>query len=498
MDTVLMKTFKVMNNKFFIRLSLSMLLVLLLFGSAMTYISFVTTRNYQEEANQKLHAHLAQFTIDHLETFNEEGKLDTTAIQKVMESMMIINPDVEVYLLDTAGGIMAHVAPYKKVVREAVSLEPVKRFIADKGQNFIKGDDPRDFLKSKIFSAAPILQNDVLKGYYYIILVSEERESVFAGLLGTYTMDTFLKLIALAAVLALLLGFFILWYQTKHLQAITDGMGQFHSGDFSTRIETDERSMFSGISETFNDMANQIQLQFDKIKSIDNFRRELVANISHDLRTPLSIIQGFTETLQLKKNELSAVEENQYLENINESTKKLKGLVNQLFELSKLENNQIQLQKEPFPLDELAYDLMARYEVLFKEKNIEMEFVRNPETPLVFGDISLVERVIQNLVDNAIKFTPKGGKIKLEIGSSDTQNILFSISDTGSGIAEKDLSAIFERYHTKTKDETSVKGTGLGLAIANKIIQLHNSTIDVSSKLNQGTRFSFNLPAYVV
>ena len=275
-------------------------------------------------------------------------------------------------------------------------------------------------------------------------------------------------------------------------------MGEFKSGDFSTRIVNDERSMFGTISSTFNDMASQIELQFDKIKSIDNFRRELVANISHDLRTPLSIIQGFTETLQLKKNQLSDAEEGQYLENINESTKKLKGLVNQLFELSKLENNQIQLQKEPFPLDELAADLMNRYQVVFEQKDIVLEFERREGTPFVYGDIALVERVIQNLVDNAVKFTPEGGKITLQVSSNEVGGIHFSISDTGVGIAEKDLSAIFERYHTNTNDEVRVKGTGLGLAIANKIIQLHNSTIDVTSKLNHGTSFSFNLPAYSI
>ncbi len=487
-----------MKNAFFWRLCLSLLAVLLLFGAAMTYISFLTSQTYQEEANQKLHANLAQFTTDHLETFDENGQMDTTAITKVMESMMVINPDVEVYLLDTVGNILAHVAPYKEVVRTSVDLTSIKAFISSKGENFIRGNDPRDFQKEKIFSAAEVKKGETLLGYYYIILASEERESVFADLIGTYSLNSFIRLLLLAVVISFSLGFLIFWFQTKHLQSITKGIESFKEGNFDSQIPEDRRSVFSGLSETFNAMARQIKLQFEKIQSIDSFRRELVANISHDLRTPLSIIQGYTETLQIKKNELSEADREDYLENINESTRKLKGLVNQLFELSKLENNQIKLVKEPFPLDELVADLLSRYKVMFHSKEIALEFIHGEGGSMVYGDVGLVERVIQNLVDNALKFTPKGGLIKIAVESSNSEGIRFSISDTGIGIHENELSAIFERYHTHRDEEKRMKGTGLGLAIANRIVELHNSTISVKSKLNQGTVFSFNLPAYQV
>lgn len=242
-------------------------------------------------------------------------------------------------------------------------------------------------------------------------------------------------------------------------------------------------------------MATTIQQNIDKIVSVDNFRKELIANISHDLRTPLSIIQGYTETLLIKQNEISPQDNTAYLENIHESSKRLVGLVNQLFELSKLESNQIEVKKEPFQLQELAGDMIHQYDILAKEKNIELKFEPVESLPLVYGDIGLVERVIQNILDNALKFTPSDGKISIKL-DHDKDNVLVDISDTGKGIPANKQSAIFERYIKSEPSEKQKIGSGLGLAIAKKIIELHDSTIQVKSKLNVGSTFSFQLPVY--
>lgn len=480
-----------LNNLLFARLALVFLVILGLTAGVVTWISFDTAQKYFDEANQKLNKDLAQFTNDHLETFTDKDSLNEAAIDDIMHSMMVINPDVEVYLLNPKGDIISHVAPYKTVVREKINVAPIQEFIETEGSYCIKGDDPRDAKGKKIFSAAPVMKGDQLMGYYYIILASQKRTGVLAELTGTYALGVGLRLILVVILGAIVLGMFALWYQLRHLIPITEGMQEFQKGNYSVRISS-KTGIFNTVSNTFNTMASQIEQQIEKIRSVDQFRKELIANISHDLRTPLSIIMGYVETLQMKGDQLSWEQQDKYFNNIAESSKRLNGLVKQLFELSNLENNQIEFHAEPFALNELVHDMMGQYEVLAETKNIELKFVQRDGLPLAEGDISQVERVIQNLLDNALKFTPEGGLIELAIQQEDKQ-LKFRITDTGVGIPEEQLSAVFDRY---TTDSGSKKGTGLGLAIAHKIMELHNSKLSVSSKVNEGTTFSFVLPVY--
>lgn len=481
-----------MFNKLFLRISLSILLVIAIMAIAISYISIDTIDKYYTEANQKLHSNLAQYTVDHTTTFKENGDLDSSAIGKVMDAMMIVNPDVEVYLLDKKGSIMWHVAPYKEVVRESVDLASIKTFIETEGELCIKGDDPRDAKGAKIFSAAPVLDEDGnALAYYYIILASEERASVFSSLWSTFAVRSGAFLLLLCALAALLIGLLLVWLITRNLNPVLSAMKSFQDGEYHQRI-TQNTGVFEKLSVTYNKMASKIQESIEKIKSVDNFRKELIANVSHDLRTPLSVVQGYAETLLMKKDTIKPEESTKYLNNIHENTIRMGGLINQLFELSKLEGNQIELQKEAFSLRELVQDSMDRFQILLEEKNIKVKIKSEENIPLAFGDIALVERVIQNLLDNAVKFSDNDSTIDINLGYKKDQ-ILFSISDQGQGIEESKLGSIFDRYVTEDAKGSKIKGTGLGLAIAKKIMELHGSSIDVKSKLDVGTTFTFFL-----
>lgn len=481
-----------MFNKLFLRISLSILTVIAIMAIAISYISINTIDSYYTEANQKLHSSLAQYTVDHTKTFKSNGELDSNSIAEIMNAMMIINPDVEVYLLDPQGAIMWHVAPYKEVVRTSITLAPLKEFIATKGEKCIKGEDPRDQKGSKIFSAAAVLdsQGNPL-AYYYIILASEERESVFSSLWSTFAVRSGALLFLICSLLALLVGLVLVWLVTRNLNPVLQAMSAFQDGEYHQRI-TRETGVFDNLAVTYNKMASKIQESIEKIKSVDNFRKELIANVSHDLRTPLAVVQGYAETLLMKQDTLDKKDQTKYLNNIHENTLRMGGLINQLFELSKLEGNQIELQKEAFSLPELVQDTMDRFQLLLDKKKIKINIKSAQNIPLAYGDISLVERVIQNLLDNAVKFSDENSTIDININNNKEQ-VLFSISDQGKGIEASKLGSIFERYITEDAKGAKVKGTGLGLAIAKKIMELHGSSIDVKSKLNVGTTFTFFL-----
>ena len=206
-------------------------------------------------------------------------------------------------------------------------------------------------------------------------------------------------------------------------------------------------------------MADTILHDIEKIKSLEDVRRELIANISHDLRTPLAIIQGYIETLQMKDAELAPQQRAEYLNTINASGERLAKLISQLFEYSKLEANQIEPHKEPFLISELANDVHRNYQVLAQQKNINLKLEMVDGIPLVFADISLVERAIQNLMDNALKFTPENGEVIVRIIPK-KQNVEITIQDSGPGIRQENQALIFERYR-QTKTGQQKEGAGL-------------------------------------
>jgi len=159
-----------------------------------------------------------------------------------------------------------------------------------------------------------------------------------------------------------------------------------------------------------------------------------------------------------------------------------------------LESNHIKINREPFPAQELAQDLVQRYSLKATSKNVSMNVRMDDDLPLVYADVSLVERVFQNLIDNALKYTPEGGTINLILTKQGDQ-VGVEVQDSGPGIPDKDQKHIFDRYR-KSSGEHQVNGTGLGLAIVHKILEIHNSTIRVISAPEKGCRFLFELPTH--
>jgi signal transduction histidine kinase len=271
-------------------------------------------------------------------------------------------------------------------------------------------------------------------------------------------------------------------------------VNRFKEGDYSARIEGYLKGNLGVLTTTFNEMADTIVHNMDKAKSMDKLRQELIANVSHDLRSPLAIMQGYIETLAIKGNNIPENEKDRYLSIILDSSKKLSHLVGQLFEYSKLEANQVEPHKEQFPISELVSDILMKYELLAKDKKIELRMESPENLPAVFADIALVERVIQNLLDNSLKFTPANGRITITLKDKMT-GIEIRVSDTGSGISLKDQPYIFERYkQLPGKEAADYEGMGLGLAIVKKIMDLHHAVINIKSAPGTGTAFWFQLP----
>ncbi len=237
-----------------------------------------------------------------------------------------------------------------------------------------------------------------------------------------------------------------------------------------------------------NILKKQQRLEIERA-NVEQLKTELFANISHDLRTPLSSIHGYLETLLLKKESLDEEQRERYLNTSLQSTKKLKYMVDELFDLSKIESKERKLSLANFDLAELVFDTINSFKVAAQEKGVELINHVKPGLTKVNADIELIDRVLHNLISNAIKYCHKNDKV--EISTTETASgLMITVRDSGSGISAEDLPHVFNRFH---KGKTSKQGTGLGLAIVKGVLELHHSTYNVSSELGKGTTFNFSL-----
>ena len=179
------------------------------------------------------------------------GEIQEAAIQDIMHTMMVINPSVEVYLLDKAGKILTYVSPYKEIEIEQVNLAPIKKFIAAKKKPFIKGDDPRFSGMQKVFSAAPIMESDALQGYLYIILASQESASVASELIHCIIPKLGIQLFSLALISALIIGLLAIWFLTKNLRLYSEAVTRFKDGDLEARVCQNAKGDFPILADTF-------------------------------------------------------------------------------------------------------------------------------------------------------------------------------------------------------------------------------------------------------
>lgn len=485
------------SSNLFLKLALIFLLLLLSVSGIYFYASFQIAEKHFEEKNQKLNADIAGHIASELKPFLN-GTLKEEAADEIMHSMMAVNPSIEVYLLDANGKILNYVAPYKKVVLDSVSLDPIEDFIANYKDEAILGDDPRKAGRKKVFSAKKVEEEGKTLGYIYVILASEEYDSANDQLFGSYILKLGSVYGLVTILAALLIGILAIWFITKNLSATIHTVKRFQQGEMSARIKINSGGEISRLAEAFNEMADTIVGNIENLKSMENLRRELVGNVSHDLRTPLAVIHGFIETLIIKQDQLTEEEKTKYLSRALTGTERLKKLVEELFELSKLEAKQIKPSKEAFFINELMDDIAQKYALLVAEKKIKISAEGHDKPFMVYADISLIERVLQNLIDNAIKFTPENGQIKLQINEK-AQEVEIQVTDTGNGIPQDQVPFVFDRYHIGDKRiSLDTNSTGLGLAIVKRILEIHDTSINLQSNIGKGTTFSFSLPQHSV
>jgi signal transduction histidine kinase len=483
-------------SSFYARLSAVFLILLLLMGAVQMFISMNSSINFMKEADQRMNTNLAAAIALEFEPFIKDS-IDMPGIEHMMHYLMVLNPHIEIYLLDSAGAVMAFFAePDKKVKRDSVSLETIHSFLEAEKTVPIHGDDPRNPDRKKPFSVASARINNEIDGYIYIILGGEQYDAASDEIREGFMMSTVSLGLLISVAFTAIIGLVLFFFMTNRLRSVTNVVVGFKDGNYKRRLPEKSTDDLGQLSKSFNQMADTIVSNMDELKNTDSLRRELIANVSHDLRSPLASIQGYLETILMKMDSMSIDELKKYLKISLDNSNHLSHLIAELFELSKLDAHQIEPHRELFSISELIQDGVMKFKPHAEAKSITLESKLGHELPLVKADISMIDRVLSNLLENAIEYTPENGKVSIESGPKNG-NVLVTITDSGPGISSEDIPNIFARYYRANRSGKDRKtGSGLGLAIAKKMLELHGSDIKVNSEIECGTTFYFELSTY--
>ncbi len=490
-----------MLHSLYIKLVLVLFFLFILIGGVFLTVALHTAPMYQQEVNQQLNHDLARYIVrEHV--LIEDGEVQQDALADLFHNVMIINPSLELYLLDPDGQVVAHSMAPDKVKRKQVSLEPINSFLAPESHGLIMGDDPGNESSLNSFTVAPIDYDSKRQGYIYAILGSEKSSNITDVLQRSLIMKWSSSAVVMALAFAFIAGLLLFFFLMRKLRVLSLAMQEFkhnnlQQGEPLSRNEIRPHDEIEAMTITFQEMAQRIHSQMNHLQEMESLRREMVANVSHDLRTPLASLSGFLQTLQMKSDDLSEAEKQAYLKIAYDNSQRLTSLVEELFELAKLDANEIQPQQEQFSLAELAFDISHQFHLRAREKNIDFEVVADASVPPVSADVGMIERVLENLIDNSFKHTPEAGQIRLQLEALQG-NVEVSVSDTGCGIAKDELPHILKRFYRKINKQDKgggQSGLGLGLAIASRIVEMHGGQLTVDSELHQGTVFRFSLPA---
>ncbi len=344
----------------------------------------------------------------------------------------------------------------------------------------------------------------LLAGAFVIVggtLVVVTQQMFDPGRLPGLVTGVMIASVAFALVAALAVFRFV----ERRLVRLTEAVERFAQGGFKTPLRVPgadaQGDELARLARRVEEMSSRIAEQLDEQARGVERRRELLVNVSHDLRTPLASMQGYLELLLVKRGKLEPAEERNYLEAAVRQSERLGRLVADLFELTRLEAAEATPQLECFAHAELAQDVVQRFALDAAQRGVRVQAVCVDEGDAVVqvrADIGMVERVLVNLVDNALRHTPAQGSVDVVCGverdnEGHPRRATLAVNDTGQGIAPHELPGIFDRYDRADRTAPDAH-RGLGLAIAQHIVRLHGGTIAVRSTLGEGTSFGFDLP----
>jgi two-component system OmpR family sensor kinase len=351
--------------------------------------------------------------------------------------------------------------------------------------SFAPGQEPR--FEGPVVMA-PIQVGGTLRGM--VVLPPRPTGSPLVRDVGRLLSIPGTVLLAIATIVA---TGFIFAPARRRLKALEAAANRLGAGDVTARAPETGGDEIAHVARAFNRMAVELMARDEALRTVDRLRRQMLADVSHELKTPLTAMCGYLETLQMSHIELDAPTRDRYFQTLQRETRRLDHIVQDLVDLARLENGVGPLDVRVFALERLFGHVVQRHDQDARARQIGMRVSITPEADQVLGDPDRLEQVVENLVANALRYTPSGGHIELS-GRAEGDAIVLTVADSGTGIAPEHLRHVFERFYkvdaARTRD---TNGSGLGLSIAKAIVDRHQGSIQVTSVPGR-TAFTVVLP----
>lgn len=415
------------------------------------------------------------------------------------------------YAIDRKGDLIAH--PDISLVlqrRKVANLEQVQSVLERKADtesaSWMVGQNLAGEQVFSSWSPIPILG--------WTVFVEQPVKEVYGPLYASLFRTSGFLLLGLG--MALVASLLIARRVVRPLEALRKGVERIGSGDMSSRLEVktgdeievlaDEfnrmagnlRYAYSGLEQRVEERTHELAIANERLKELDRLKSDFVSNVSHELRTPLTAIKGAVDLILREVPGPLNEKQSHYLKRVRTNTQHLAGLINDLLDLSKIEDGGIELRAERVSLGGLIHEVVETLRPIAAENSLVLEATIPEASILVWADRDKIMQVLTNLIGNAIKFTPPHGKVTVSSASNDADGVRVAVSDTGPGVSGDERERIFEKFYQVAENGGSKpKGTGLGLAIAKTLVELHGGKIWVESEPSRGSRFCFTLPAAV-
>ena len=327
----------------------------------------------------------------------------------------------------------------------------------------------------------PIQMNDTDVGI--VVGMQPVSASFRPYILSLFQM--FLLSVLFTLVIAFIAIYLMSYELTKPLRQMSEATKSYANGDFSKRITVRGNNEVAELASAFNVMAKALA-------SLESSRRSFVANVSHELKTPMTTIGGFIDGIL--DGTISDDKHNYYLSIVSDEVKRLSRLVTGMLNMSKIEAGELGLNYSDFDISEMIFRITLGFEQIIESRRLKITGLENMKPTVISGDEDMLTQVVYNLIDNAVKFTPDDGEIHFDV-VNDLKNVYVSIRNTGKGISTDEIQKVFERFYKVDKSRSfDTKGAGLGLYLVKSIVEMHGGRVKASSVENQYTEFSFLIP----
>ena len=428
---------------------------------------------------------IAESYINAVINDNDDSRFNTLVLGNDIKTISVATKS-EYFVCDIEGNIVIcpeFLSNEGKVCEEHSGIEITPELV-EKAKNggFTSFTSIEPYFENCFIVAIPITFNSVVIGEVFAV------EDAVQGLVP-YVISIF-KITFWAMLAAILISFAAIYINTrrtaKPITEMIDAMGRYAKGDFSTRVNIE------GLTSDIEQMGFALNKMVDELSVDNEAKRSFVANVSHELKTPMTTISGFVDGIL--DGTIPPEKEKEYLTTVSSEVKRLSRLVVSMLNLSKIESGEVKLQPTKYNLSSQILETLLAMEQRISEKNISIEGLDEISDIKVCADKDLLHQVIYNLLDNAVKFTNDNGTITV-IAKETEDSLSVTFRNTGAGVEKKDISRIFERFYKVDESRSfDVKGVGLGLYIVKTIVNMHGGVIYADSELNEYTEFTFTLP----